>query len=124
MGINGNPLDMIIDRRKYKGFSAVYGQQLGETGQIIACASPAVEPMEAGKNLKINSKEFLEISAEIFVDWFPKLSSVGFQAIWAGYYTEPRYARARFYVKPVPGKSLCGQTKRETRSGVFSPLEI
>ncbi len=101
MGINGSPLDMIIDRRKYKGFIAVYGQQLGETGQIIACASPAVEPMEAGKNLKINSKEFLEISAEVFVDWFPKLSSVGFQAIWAGYYTEPR-----MYIDPELGLFL------------------
>jgi len=90
MGPNGNPLDMIIDRRKYKGFVAVYGQQLAETGQIIGCASPAVEPMEASKNLKINSKEFLEIVSEVFVDWFPNLSSVGFQAIWAGYYVEPR----------------------------------
>lgn len=90
MGINGNPLDMIIDRRKYKGFVAVYGQQLGETGQIIGCASPAVDPMETDKNLKINSKDFLEIVSEVFVDWFPNLSSVGFQAVWAGYYVEPR----------------------------------
>ena len=42
------------------------------------------------KNLKINSRQFLEISAEVFVDWFPSLSSVGFQAVWAGYYVEPR----------------------------------
>lgn len=90
MGINGNPLDMIIDRRKYKGFVAVYGQQLGETGQIIGCASPATDPLEAGKNLKFNSKQFLEIVSEVFVDWFPNLSSVGLQAVWAGYYTEPR----------------------------------
>lgn len=90
MGINGNPLDMIIDRRKYKGLAAVYGQQLGETGQIIGCASPAIEPLETDKNLKINSRQFLEISAEVFVDWFPSLSSVGFQAVWAGYYVEPR----------------------------------
>ena len=90
MGINGQPLDMLIDRRKYKGFVAVYGQQLGETGQIIGCASPQVEPMEADKNLKINSKEFLEIASEIFVNWLPDLSSVGFQAVWAGYYVEPR----------------------------------
>lgn len=90
MGINGNPLDMIIDRRKYKGFVAVYGQQLGETGQIIGCASPAVDSLEADKNLKYNSKQFLEIVSEVFVDWFPNLSSVGFQAIWAGYYTEPK----------------------------------
>jgi glycine/D-amino acid oxidase-like deaminating enzyme len=101
MGINGSPLDMIIDRRKYKGFSAVYGQQLGETGQIIGCASPAVEPLEADKNLKINSKEFLEISAEIFVNWFPTLSSVGFQAVWAGYYVEPR-----MYIDPELGLFL------------------
>jgi glycine/D-amino acid oxidase-like deaminating enzyme/Fe-S-cluster-containing hydrogenase component 2/bacterioferritin-associated ferredoxin len=90
MGKDGGPLDMIIDRRKYKGFSAVYGQQLAETGQIIGCASPAIEYMQADKNLKVNSKEFLEIASEIFVNWFPGLSSVGFQAVWAGYYVEPR----------------------------------
>jgi glycine/D-amino acid oxidase-like deaminating enzyme len=82
---------MLIDRRKYKGFSAVYGQQLAETGQIIGCASPAVDPMETDKDLRINSKEFLEIVSEIFVDWIPQLSSVGFQAVWSGYYVEPRY---------------------------------
>jgi glycine/D-amino acid oxidase-like deaminating enzyme len=46
--------------------------------------------MEADKNLKINSKEFLEIVSEVFVSWIPQLSSVGFQAVWAGYYVEPR----------------------------------
>lgn len=90
LGVNGEPLNMVIDRRKYKGFSAVYGQQLKETGQIIGCASPLIEPLETDKNLKINSKEFLEIASEIFVDWIPELSSVGFQAVWAGYYVEPR----------------------------------
>lgn len=90
MGKNGAPLPMIIDRRKYKGFSAVYGQQLAETGQIIGCASPAIEPPETDKNLKINSQDFLEIASEVFVNWIPELSSVGFQAIWAGYYVEPR----------------------------------
>ncbi len=90
MGLKGRPLDMIIDRRKYKGFVAVYGQQLAETGQIIGCASPAVDPMETDKNLKINSQQFLEIASEVFVNWFPGLSSVGFQAVWAGYYVEPR----------------------------------
>ena len=90
MGINGIPLPMIIDRRQYKGFIAVYGQQLGETGQIIGCASPHIEPYETDKNLKINSKDFLEIVSEMFVDWIPELSSVGFQAVWAGYYVEPR----------------------------------
>jgi len=90
LGVDGQPLDMLIDRRKYKGFSAVYGQQLGETGQIIGCASPLVEPMEVDKNLKINSKDFLEIVSEVFVEWLPQLSSVGFQAVWAGYYVEPR----------------------------------
>ena len=91
LGKNGNILDMLIDRRKYKGFSAVYGQQLADTGQIIGCASPAVDSMETDKNLQINSKEFLEIVSEVFVDWIPKLSSVGFQAVWSGYYVEPRY---------------------------------
>ncbi|HRY32543.1 MAG TPA: FAD-dependent oxidoreductase [Bacteroidales bacterium] len=90
MGMNGTPLDMVIDRRRYKGFTAVYGQQLGETGQIIGCASPGTEALETDKNIKINSKDFLEIVSEVFVDWFPGLSSVGFQAIWAGYYVEPR----------------------------------
>jgi glycine/D-amino acid oxidase-like deaminating enzyme/thioredoxin reductase/Fe-S-cluster-containing hydrogenase component 2/bacterioferritin-associated ferredoxin len=90
MGVNGIPLPMIIDRRNYKGFTAVYGQQLAETGQVIGCASPVLEPMETDKNLKINSKDFLEIVSEVFVDWLPELSSVGFQAIWAGYYVEPR----------------------------------
>ena len=90
MGPGGSPLSMLIDRRNYKGFSAVYGQQLAETGQIIGCASPATEPREADKNLKINSQDFLEIVTEVFVDWIPCLSSVGFQAVWAGYYVEPR----------------------------------
>jgi glycine/D-amino acid oxidase-like deaminating enzyme/Fe-S-cluster-containing hydrogenase component 2/bacterioferritin-associated ferredoxin len=90
LGVEGRPLDMLIDRRKYKGFTAVYGQQLAETGQIIGCASPACDPQEAGKNLKINSRDFLEIASETFVDWIPELSSVGFQAVWAGYYIEPR----------------------------------
>ncbi len=91
LGLDNTPLDMLIDRRKYKGFSAVYGQQLKDTGQIIGCASPSVEANETGKNLKINTKEFFEIVSEIFVDWIPQLSSVGFQAVWAGYYVEPRY---------------------------------
>ncbi len=90
LGKDNIPLPMLIDRRKYKGFVAVYGQQLGETGQIIGCASPQIEPLETDKNLKLNSKEFLEIVSEIFVDWVPELSSVGFQAVWAGYYVEPR----------------------------------
>lgn len=90
LGINGRPLPMLIDRRNYKGFVAVYGQQLAETGQIIGCASPAVDSMETAKNLKINSAEFLEIVSEVFVNWIPELSSVGFQAVWSGYYVEPR----------------------------------
>lgn len=90
LGINGAPLPMVIDRRRYKGFSAVYGQQLGETGQVIGCASPAMDPQESEKNLKINSQDFLEIASEVFVNWIPELSSVGFQAVWAGYYVEPR----------------------------------
>ncbi len=90
LGVEGRPLDMLIDRRNYKGFVAVYGQQLGETGQIIGCASPAVEPLETDKNLKVNSKDFAEIVSEIFIDWIPEISSVGFQALWAGYYIEPK----------------------------------
>jgi glycine/D-amino acid oxidase-like deaminating enzyme len=90
LGKDGTPLPMLIDRRRYKGFTAVYGQQLAETGQIIGCASPAIEPMEADKNIKVNSQEFIEIASEIFTNWIPELSSVGFQAVWAGYYVEPR----------------------------------
>ncbi len=90
LGINGNPLDMLIDRRQYKGFTAVYGQQLGDTGQVIGCASPLVEPLETDKDVKINSREFAEIVSEIFTDWIPEISAVGFQALWAGYYIEPR----------------------------------
>ncbi|MFP4017918.1 MAG: FAD-dependent oxidoreductase [Bacteroidales bacterium] len=90
MGVNGDPLPMMIDRRNYKGFVAVYGQQLAETGQVIGCASPAIEPNETDKNLKVNSLDFLNIVTEIFTNWIPKLSSVGFQAVWSGYYVEPR----------------------------------
>jgi glycine/D-amino acid oxidase-like deaminating enzyme len=90
LGKDGAPLPMLIDRRRYKGFTAVYGQQLAETGQIIGCASPAVEAMEADKNIRINSQDFVEIASEIFTNWIPELSSVGFQAVWAGYYVEPR----------------------------------
>ncbi len=90
MGVDGIPLPMLIDRRHYKNFVAVYGQQLGETGQIIGCASPAVDAQEADKNLKINTKEFMEIFSEVFTDWIPNLSSVGLQAVWGGYYSEPR----------------------------------
>ena len=91
LGKDGANLDMLIDRRKYKGFSAVYGQQLAETGQIIGCASPAIDAKETEKNLKISTQEFLEIVTEMFSEWIPRLSGVGFQAVWSGYYVEPRY---------------------------------
>ena len=90
LGKDGSPLPMLIDRRRYKGFSAVYGQQLGETGQIIGCASPAIDSREADKNIKVNTENFIEIASEVFTNWIPELSSVGFQAVWAGYYIEPR----------------------------------
>ena len=91
LGKDGASLDMLIDRRHYKGFSAVYGQQLASTGQIIGCASPATDPAEAGKNLKVNSREFLEIVSEVFSEWIPRLGGTSLQATWSGYYTEPRY---------------------------------
>ena len=56
MGVNGDALDMIIDRRHYKGFSAVYGQQFAHTGQIIGCASPDTDAYETRQNIKYNSK--------------------------------------------------------------------
>lgn len=90
LGVNGAPLGMLIDRREHKGFVAVYGQQLAETGQVIGCASPQFEGQEAGKNIKINSRAFYEIVSEVFLDWIPQLQTVGFQAVWAGYYAEPR----------------------------------
>lgn len=91
LGKNGANLDMLIDRRKQNGFSAVYGQQLAETGQIIGCASPAIDAKETDKNLKINNREFIEVVSEIFGGWIPELTGVGFQAVWSGYYIEPRY---------------------------------
>jgi len=91
LGKDGECLDMLIDRRRYKGFSAVYGQQFKETGQIIGCASPGADAAEAGKNLKYNAQDFLQICAEMFREWIPQLGGVSFQAMWSGYYTEPRY---------------------------------
>ena len=91
LGPDGATLDMLIDRRHYKGFSAVYGQQLASTGQIIGCASPATDAAEAGKDLAVNTQEFLEICAEVFCQWIPRLRGMSFQATWSGYYTEPRY---------------------------------
>ncbi|MCR4829254.1 MAG: FAD-dependent oxidoreductase [Bacteroidales bacterium] len=91
MGPNGGALDMIIDRRHYKGFSAVYGQQFEHTGQIIGCASPDTDAYETRQNIKYNSKEFLEIVSQVFAEWLPNLKEVSFLACWAGRYTEPRY---------------------------------
>lgn len=91
MGKKGTCVDMLIDRRHYKGFSAVYGQQFTDTGQIIGCASPAIDAPMVRQNLKYNTLDFLEIVSEVFTDWFPCLKGIGFQATWCGYYTEPRY---------------------------------
>ena len=91
MGPNGGALDMIIDRRHYKGFSAVYGQQFEHTGQIIGCASPDTDAYETRQNIKYNSREFLEIVCEVFAEWIPDLKDVSILACWAGRYTEPRY---------------------------------
>ena len=91
MGPNGGPLDMIIDRRHYKGFSAVYGQQFEHTGQIIGCASPDTDAYETRQNIKYNSREFLEIVCQVFAEWLPDLKDVSILACWAGRYTEPRY---------------------------------
>lgn len=138
LGTSQQPLPMMIDRKIYKGFSAVYGQQLAETGQIIGCASPAIEPNETGKNVKINSKEFLEIVSEVFVNWIPNLASVGFQAVWSGYYVEPRMIidpdaglfvglrgqgfmlgqyLAKLYVDALTGKPVPAYFKRLALSG-------
>ena len=91
MGVNGDALDMIIDRRHYHGFSAVYGQQFAHTGQIIGCASPDTDAYETRQNIKYNSKEFLEVVCDVFGEWIPDLRQVSLLAVWAGRYTEPRY---------------------------------
>lgn len=94
LGKNGDILDMLIDRRKRNDFSAVYGQQFAETGQIIACASPAVDAKAEISNfdeLKFNTRRFMEIISEVFCDWIPSLATVPVQATWSGYYVEPRY---------------------------------
>ena len=91
IGKDGDAMDMMIDRRHYKNFTAVYGQQLAETGQIIGCASPACDPNETRQDLRTTSKEFLEIISETFTNWIPLLGGVTFQALWSGYYVEPRY---------------------------------
>jgi glycine/D-amino acid oxidase-like deaminating enzyme/Fe-S-cluster-containing hydrogenase component 2 len=91
IGKDGNSLDMLIDRRQYKGFSSIFAQQLHHTGQIIGCASPSYDPQEANSEVKINSLEFIEQVSEVFSNIIPELKNVSFQALWAGYYTEPRY---------------------------------
>ncbi|KWW28984.1 MAG: FAD dependent oxidoreductase [bacterium P3] len=91
LGAGGAPLDMVIDRRRYKGFSAVYGQQFAHTGQIIGCASPDSDAYESRQPLQHNSQAFLEIVSEIFAQWIPNLAEAGLHAVWAGWYTEPRY---------------------------------
>lgn len=94
LGKDGDILDMLIDRRKRNDFSAVYGQQFAETGQIIACASPAVDAKAEISNfdeLKFNTRRFMEIISEVFCDWIPSLAAVPVQATWSGYYVEPRY---------------------------------
>ncbi|MFN8133919.1 MAG: hypothetical protein U0Z17_01335 [Bacteroidales bacterium] len=90
LGINGQPLDMLIDRRKYKGFTAVYGQQLGETGQIIGCASPQVEPMETYKNLKINSKNSSKLYQRYLSTGSPSFRRWVSRRYGLNYYVEPR----------------------------------
>ncbi len=138
LGASNGTLPMLIDRRPYKGFSAVYGHQMAETGQIIGCASPLIEPNESGKELKINSREFLEIISETFIDWIPRLSSVGFQAAWSGYYVEPKMIidpdaglfiglkgqgfmlgqyLARLYVDKLTGKEVPAYFKRLALGG-------
>lgn len=94
LGKEGDILDMLIDRRKRNDFSAVYGQQFAETGQIIACASPAVDAKDSihrFDDLKFNTRAFMEIVSEVFNDWIPAMASVPLQSTWAGYYVEPRY---------------------------------
>ena len=113
LGKEGAPLDMLIDRRHYKGFSAVYGQQLADTGQIIGCASPATDPAEAGKDLRINTQAFLEIASEVFSEWIPTLKEVGIQATWAGYYVEPRYIGTSASSTWMPSSAVpCPSTSR------------
>ncbi len=94
LGKDGDVLDMLIDRQHRNDFTAVYGQQLAHTGQIIACASPAVDAKASIENydqMKFNTREFLHIVSEVFCNWIPSLSAVPLQACWAGTYLEPHY---------------------------------
>lgn len=94
LGKDGDILDMLIDRRLRKSCMAVYGQQLSTTGQIIACASPAVNAKSAISEfdqMKTNTRAFLNIVSEVFCDWLPSLAKVPLQACWSGTYLEPRY---------------------------------
>ncbi|MCE2616705.1 FAD-dependent oxidoreductase [Phocaeicola oris] len=94
LGKDGDILDMLIDRQNRNDFSAVYGQQLASTGQIIACASPAVDAKAAISSynqMKFNTREFLNIVSEVFCDWIPSLADIPLQACWSGNYLEPHY---------------------------------
>ncbi len=91
LGVDGDNLNMLIDRRRIGDFSAVYGQQLKHTGQFIACASPAHDSTRIGKELKLNTEEFLQVTCNMLKEWIPELAGVDIQAIWSGYYVEPRY---------------------------------
>ena len=41
--------------------------------------------------MKYHAQDFLELCADVFREWIPRLGSGSFQAFWSGYYTEPRY---------------------------------
>ena len=90
LGIDKKPLGMLIDRQEYKGFIAIYCQQLLKTGQIIGCATPKYDSQEANKDLKVNTDDFISTISEVIIDWIPELVSVGIQAVWAGNYVEPK----------------------------------
>lgn len=141
LGKDGDILDMLIDRRLRKDCMAVYGQQLASTGQIIACASPAVNAkatINDFNQLKTNTREFLNIVSEVFCDWIPALSKVPLQACWSGTYLEPRYVidpdkglfvglrghgfmlsqyLAKIYVDKACGKSVPSYMSRLTLEG-------
>ena len=90
LGIDGDHLPMMIERRIHRGFSAVYAQQFGLSGQIIGCASPATESDKGGRTIKASPKEFVQYITEILEEWLPNLKPLDLQAVWSGCYIEPR----------------------------------
>ncbi len=90
LGLNGDHLPMMIERRKYKSFSALYAQQFGINGQIIGCVSPAHESTTGGRTINSTPQEFVEYVSEMLAEWIPSVKPLALEAVWSGCYIEPR----------------------------------